>query len=49
MSRTNLRQAPPVELIDGEALREVLKDLKIGVSTRMVEVVTVNPEVFETV
>ncbi|CAO3416998.1 restriction endonuclease [Azospirillum argentinense] len=41
--------APPVELIDGEALCDVLKDLKIGVSTRMVEVVTVNPEVFETV
>ncbi|WP_372399862.1 restriction endonuclease [Azospirillum sp. HJ39] len=38
--------APPVELIDGEGLCDLLKDLRIGVSTRQVEVVSVHPEVF---
>ena len=38
--------APTVELIDGEALCDLLKDLRIGVSTQMIETVKVHPEMF---
>lgn len=34
--------APPIDLIDGEQLIDKLKDLKLGVATRQVEVVEVN-------
>ncbi len=34
--------APPIDLIDGEQLIDKLKDLKLGVVTRQVEVVEVN-------
>ncbi len=36
----------PIELVDGEALVDRLKALKLGVSTKMVEQVTVNPDFF---
>ncbi len=36
----------PIELVDGEALIDRLKALKLGVSTEMVEEVTINPEFF---
>ncbi|MEQ1552449.1 restriction endonuclease [Sphingorhabdus sp.] len=39
--------APPIDLIDGDALCEKLKDLSLGVETKMVEEVTVNPAWFE--
>lgn len=39
--------APPLELIDGEQLCDILKSLKLGVSIEMVEQVTVHPEVFK--
>jgi restriction system protein len=39
--------APQIELIDGEQLCELLKALKLGVKTEMVEHVTVIPEVFK--
>jgi len=38
--------APPIDLIDGERLCDILKDLKLGVSTQMVEHVSVNQEWF---
>ena len=37
---------PPIELIDGDALCDLLKDLKLGVGVKMVESVTVNAEWF---
>ncbi len=41
--------APPVDLIDGEQLIDKLKDLKLGVATRQVEVVEVNTEWFSAI
>lgn len=38
--------APPIDLIDGEQLMDKLKDLKLGVSTKQIEVVEVNTEWF---
>ena len=38
--------APAIDLIDGEALCDLLKSLKLGVGVRQVEEVTVNPEWF---
>ena len=38
--------APPIDLIDGAALCELLKDLKIGVETRNVEQVFVEQQAF---
>ncbi len=38
--------APPIDLIDGEALCEKLKELSLGVETRMVEQVSINPNWF---
>ncbi|MDY0059893.1 MAG: Mrr restriction system protein [Myxococcota bacterium] len=38
--------APPVELIDGDQLCELLKALKLGVKTELVEQVSVEPEFF---
>ena len=37
--------APPIELIDGEELCELLRQLKIGVAVEVVERVVVLPEV----
>ena len=39
--------APPLDLIDGEQLCNILKSLKLGVSMEMVERVTVHREVFK--
>ncbi len=41
--------APPIDLIDGDLLIDKLKDLKLGVATRQVEVVEVNTEWFSAV
>jgi restriction system protein len=38
--------APPIDLIDGDQLCELLKSLKLGVGTKMVEEVVVAPEWF---
>jgi restriction endonuclease Mrr len=38
--------APAIDLIDGGQLCELLKSLKLGVTTKMVEEVTVVPEWF---
>ena len=39
--------APPIDLIDGEQLCEILKTLKLGVNTEKVEWVIVDPDVFK--
>ncbi|MBB5705024.1 restriction endonuclease [Sphingopyxis panaciterrulae] len=39
--------APPIDLIDGVALCEKLKELQLGVSTKMVEEIAIRPEWFE--
>jgi len=40
---------PSIDLIDGEALAKLLKELNMGVETRMVERVVIKPEYFDTV
>lgn len=39
--------APPIDLIDGEALCDKLKELNLGVATRMVEEIVIKPEWFD--
>jgi restriction system protein len=39
--------APPIDLVDGARLMEMLKTLKLGVSTKMVEQVEIDTEWFE--
>jgi restriction system protein len=39
--------APPIDLIDGEALCDKLKELALGVETRMVEEVVIKPDWFD--
>ena len=41
--------APPIDLIDGELLIDRLKELGLGVKTKMVEVVEVDAEWFDTI
>jgi restriction system protein len=41
--------APPIDLIDGDLLATKLKELKLGVATRMVEVVDVDTEWFSSI
>ncbi len=38
--------APAIDLVDGETLCDLLKDLKLGVDVRLVEEVTIEPEFF---
>ncbi|MBF6560875.1 MAG: restriction endonuclease [Candidatus Binataceae bacterium] len=38
--------APPIDLIDGLRLCELLKDLQLGVETKKIEQVTIRPEAF---
>jgi restriction system protein len=38
--------APPLDLIDGEELVELLREHKLGITTQLVEEVTVHPEFF---
>jgi restriction system protein len=41
--------APPIDLVDGEQLCDLLKELKIGVVTKTIEEVEIKDEVFKTV
>jgi restriction system protein len=41
--------APPIDLIDGDLLAEKLKELRLGVSVKLVESVQVTPEWFSTI
>ena len=38
--------APPIDLFDGDALSEKLRELKLGVSIELIEKVTVDPQFF---
>ena len=39
--------APPIDLVDGEQLLDKLKELRLGVTVRMIEQVSVVPEFFD--
>ncbi|MCE1271999.1 MAG: restriction endonuclease, partial [Acinetobacter sp.] len=39
--------APPIDLIDGELLCEKLKELKLGITTQLIEQVEIKTEWFE--
>lgn len=41
--------APAIDLVDGETLCDLLKDLKLGVSVKLVEEVTIEPGFFEAI
>lgn len=41
--------APPIDLIDGEQLIDKLKDLRLGIATKQVEVVAVNTQWFASI
>jgi len=41
--------APPIDLIDGELLCDKLKELKLGVQTRLIEKMDINNEWFDTI
>jgi restriction system protein len=41
--------APAIDLIDGDALCELLKGLELGVRTELVEKITIEPEVFASI
>ena len=41
--------APPIDLIDGSLLADKLKELQLGVTTEMVEQVTIDAEWFNTI
>ncbi len=45
-AEANRDGAPPVELVDGSELCELLKKYKLGVSTRQVEEVEIDPDFF---
>jgi restriction system protein len=38
--------APAIDLIDGDSLCDLLKNLRLGVTTRMVEEVSIDPSWF---
>jgi restriction system protein len=41
--------APPLDLIDGDELVELLREHKLGISTELVEQVTVHPGFFDSI
>jgi restriction system protein len=41
-----VRRAPPIDLIDGDQLCDLLKDVKLGVRTEMVEQINLEPNWF---
>ncbi len=41
--------APPLDLVDGEQLADMLKELRLGVKTEAIEKVVVDPEWFESI
>jgi restriction system protein len=41
--------APPIDLVDGEQVIELLRQLKLGVETKMVESVAINPDWFKAI
>jgi restriction system protein len=49
VKEATLDGAPPIDLIDGDALADKLKEYSLGVSVRMVEDVSVNEDWFKTI
>ena len=41
--------APAIDLVDGEALCQLLKELKLGIKVRLVEDVEVEPSFFSSI
>ena len=41
--------APPIDLLDGDALAEKLRELKLGIKVELVEMVTVDPHFFASI
>ncbi len=41
--------APPIDLLDGEALADKLKELQLGIKVEMIERVTVDPDWFKSI
>jgi restriction system protein len=41
--------APAIDLVDGEALADLLKQYGLGIDVKMVEAVTVKPEFFDSI
>jgi restriction system protein len=41
--------APPIDLVDGDQLVDLLKGLKLGVRTELVEHVSIDPKWFESI
>ena len=41
--------APPIDLVDGEQLTDLLRNLKLGIRTQHVERVIVEPDWFKTI
>ena len=41
--------APPIELVDGTQLADMLKDLELGVKTRMVESISIDENWFKSI
>ncbi len=39
--------APPIDLIDGEQLLDKLKELRLGITVKMVEQISVLPDFFK--
>ena len=39
--------APPIDLIDGEQLCEILKELKLGIETKQIEIVEIVNDWFD--
>lgn len=49
IKEANRDGAPPIDLLDGEALADKLKDLQLGVKVELVEQVTIDPEWFKSI
>ena len=41
--------APAIDLVDGEALCELLKTLRLGVEVRTVELIEIQPEILQSI
>ena len=41
--------APPIDLIDADRMLDLMKELKLGISTEVVEKITVNLDWFESI
>ena len=49
VKEANRDGAPPIDLIDGEALADKLKELELGIKVEMIEQVTVDADWFKAI